>query len=159
VGRRARILDAADQTFGDLAARIPGATDLDDIAHLAPVAAERLLPANRHVGELIEEADGMAAAAGMPAGTIVPCPGLEGALCRDVDLTGLPLAGTAFPRRFVAVAVSHREVLRHAALAASDRPLAAFLLLDVILGQSGLLHPDRDELRRRAAARVLEVPR
>ncbi|HUT77676.1 MAG TPA: transglutaminase domain-containing protein, partial [Polyangia bacterium] len=138
VGRKARILDAADQTFGDLASRIPGAADLDDVAHLAPVPADRLLPAHRHVGELIEEADRLASVAGMPAGSLLPCPGLEGALCRDVDLTGLPLAGTAFPQRFVAVAVSHREVLRHAALAAANRPLAAFLLLDIVLARSGL---------------------
>lgn len=159
VGRKARILDSGDPTFGDLVSRIPGAENLDDLAHLAPVAADRLLPGHRPAGELIEEADELAAAAGMPAGTIVPCPGLEGALSRDVDLTGLPLDGTAFSRHFVAVGVSHPEVLRRAALAATDRPLAAFLLLDIVLARSGLLRPDRDEIRRRAAARALEVRR
>ncbi len=155
----ARILDAADPVFGDLGSRIPGAANLDEIARLAPVEADRLVEPHRAAGELVEEADELLVAAGMRAGTLVPCPGLQGAVCRDVDLTGLPTARTAFPRRFVAVGVSHHDVRRRAALAVTDRPLAAFLLLDLILSRSGLLWPDRDEIRRRAAAQALEVPR
>jgi hypothetical protein len=153
----ARILDAADPVFGDLASRIPGAVDLDAIAGLAPVPAGRAHLGHRPELALIEEADGLATAAGVPPGTIVPCPGLEEALTRDVDLAGLPLRDTGFPSRFVAVGVGHPEAGRLAALAGTDRVLAAFLLLDLVLARSDLLGPHRAGIRRLAAARALEV--
>jgi hypothetical protein len=156
----ARILNADDPAFGDIAARLPGAVDLDQVARLRPVDVDKLPKDLTDAGRLIEEVDRLIGLVGRPERSVVPCVGLTDTVARDVDLSGLGLGGSSgLPRRFVAVSPSRTEVLARARLGEYFPSLAAYLLLDLILARSGLFSADVKEIRRRAAKDVIEVAR
>jgi hypothetical protein len=81
-------------------------------------------------------------------------------MCRDIDLSGLPLGRrSVFPRRFVAVSPNAVEVARRRALGEFFPGLAAYLLLDLVLARSGLFRAELEEIRARASRDVIEVAR
>jgi len=156
----AQILDAADPSFGDLIARLPGVIDLDQIARLRPSGTHELPRDMQPAGQLIDEVDRLIGLAGRPERSVVPCTGLSGAICRDVDLSGLPLGrGSDLPTRFVAVCPSAAEVGARVRLGEYFPGLAAYLLLDLVLARSGLFRSDLEVIRTRAARDVIEVAR
>lgn len=153
----ARILDAADPVFGEIAPRIPGAQDLDAVAKLSPAEADALPEDHRAAGRLIEEAGRLLELGGVGPGFARCCTGIEGGWVRDVDLRGIGLRPTRdLPSRFIAVSPSHPTVTGLAARTQRAPGLGAFLLLDAILGESGMLARRGERIRRAAAAAVLE---
>jgi transglutaminase-like putative cysteine protease len=155
--RGARILDAGDPEFGEIAPRIPGAQDLDAISKLYTVSANELPPESAAAGRLIEAADGLLQLGGCPPHTACCCPGLADGWMRDVDLAGLRLrARPDRPTRFVAVSPDHPFVTAIAARAGGAPELGAFLLVDALLGESGLVARHAERLRKIAAKTVLE---
>jgi hypothetical protein len=160
VKRGARILDASDQSFGDIAERLPGIVDLDQVARLRPTEIGKLPVSFQAAGKLIDEVDRLVGLVGRAERTVVPCVGLTDAVVRDVDLSGLGLGRSgSLPERFVAVSPRRPEVQRRARLGEFFPGLAAFLLLDLVLARSGLFRADLELIRRRAARDVLEVAR
>jgi hypothetical protein len=156
----AKILDASDPSFGDIIARLPGVVDLDQLARIRPIEPGKLPRELQPAGQLIEEVDRLVGLVGRPPGSVVPCLGLTGTLCRDVDLSGLPLGrGWAFPRRFVAVSPAAVEVGDRGRLGEYFPGLAAYLLLDLVLARSGLFRSELAEIRSRASKDVIEVAR
>jgi hypothetical protein len=156
--RGARILDAADPDFGEIAPRIPGAQDVDAVSKLYAVDASELPPSSAAAGLLIEAADDLLTRGGCPPRTVCCCPGLADGWMRDVDLAGLRLqARPTRPTRFVAVSPDHPFVAAISARAGSSPELGAFLLVDALLGESGLLARRAQRVRRVAAGAVLEV--
>jgi hypothetical protein len=156
----AKILDGSDPSFGDIIARLPGAVDLDQVARLKPIEARELPRELQPAGRLIEEVDRLVGLVGRPQRSIVPCLGLTGALCRDVDLSGLPRGrGADLPARFVAVSPADQEVAARTRLGEFFPGLAAYFLLDLVLARSGLFLSEIEEIRKRAASDVIEVAR
>ena len=155
--RGARILDAADQEFGEIAPRIPGAQDLDVVSKLYTVAADELPPASAAAGRLIEETDRLLQLGGCPPDTACCCPGLADGWVRDVDLAGLRLKSRpGRPTRFVAVSPDHPFVAAIAERSLGSPDLGAFLLVDALLGESGLVARHAERVRKVAARAVLE---
>jgi len=152
-----RVLDASDPAFGEIAPRIPGAQDLDAVARLAPTDADALPADLRSAGRMIERASAILSRSGAAKDCLRCCLGLAGAWMRDVDLKGLGLAPTAdMPRRFIAVSPCHPMVQGVATRAQRQPALGAFLLVDAIIEESGMLARRADRIRRRAAMAVLE---
>jgi transglutaminase-like putative cysteine protease len=110
-----RVLDASDEAFGAIIARIQGAVDLDDLFSVFSPDHQGQPAELAEATRLIGEVDQLVGMARWPAGTVVSSPQLVGAVSRDVDLTGLrilrPERGT---KRFVVVSPSHPEVSRRA---------------------------------------------
>jgi hypothetical protein len=153
----ARVLDASDSAFGEIAPRIPGAQDLDAVAKLAPTDADALSANLRSAGRMIEAASALLSRSGVPSDFLRCCPGLVDAWMRDVDLSGLTLAPTAdLPTRFIAVSPSHPMVEGIAARAQRQPALGAFLLVDAVVEESGMLAPRADRIRRKTAKATLE---
>ncbi len=158
--RRARILASRDPAFGEIISRLHGIVDLDEVAALKLTRAEDLPDDLQQSGHLIDEVDRLIGLASMPERTVVACRGPLGNISRDVDLRGLGLGrGSRWPPWFIAVSPTDEDVRRRAALWSVDPPLAAFLLLDVILARSELLRPERESIREKAALDMLKVVR
>jgi len=156
----AQILDGSDPSFGDIIARLPGVVDLDQVARLKPVEPHKLPRDLQSAGRMIEEVDRLVGLVGRPERSVVPCLGLTGSMCRDVDLSGLPLGrGGNLPRRFVAVSPAAVEVGERNRLGEFFPGLAAYLLLDLVLARSGLFRAELSEIRARASKDVIEVAR
>jgi hypothetical protein len=156
----AQILDGSDPSFGDIIARLPGVVNLDQVARLKPMESHNLPRDLQPAGRLIEEVDRMVGLVGRPEKSVVPCLGLTGAICRDVDLSGLPRGrGADLPSRFVAVSPANSQVGARTRLGEYFPGLAAYMLLDVVLARSGLFRSELDEIRTRAAKDVIEVAR
>jgi hypothetical protein len=156
----AQILDGSDPSFGEIVARLPGVVDLDQVARLKPVDAHKLPRELQPAGRLIEEVDRLVGLVGRPERSVVPCLGLTGSVCRDVDLSGLPRGrGSELPARFVAVSPADLEVGARTRVGEYFPGLAAYLLLDLVLARSGLFRSELHEIRKRAAMDVIEVAR
>jgi len=156
----AQILDASDPSFGDIITRLPGVVDLDQVARLKPVETHKLPRDLRPAGRLIDEVDRLVGLVGRPPGSVVPCLGMTGSVCRDIDLRGLPLGrGWDLPRRFVAVSPASVEVRERSRLGEFFPGLGAYLMLDLVLARSGLFRSEVREIRSRASKDVIEVAR
>jgi hypothetical protein len=156
----AQILDASDPSFGDIISRLPGVVDLDQISRIRPTETDKLPRDEQPAGRLIDEVDRLVGLVGRPERSVVPCLGVNGAICRDVDLRGLPLGrGSGLPKRFVAVSPTAPEVVERTRLGTYFPGLAAYLLLDLVLARSGLFRFELEEVRARAAKDVIEVAR
>jgi hypothetical protein len=157
VKRNARVLDASDLVWGQLIRRLPGIMDLDETARLDPMTPEQLGGDLEVVGRLIERMNLLLERAGFQRGLILPSPGLDGAIARDVDLTSL-IKGKRlkWPLRFVAVNPRSKELEQRSFLMEKNEDLAAFLMLVSLVENSDLLASARERILRIAAMAAIE---
>ena len=153
----ATVLDASHARFGPLITRLPGIIDLDEIATLQPIAHENIPPGRKHVAPLVKAVNHVLRQAGLPDQTVMLAAGSEGTPIRDVDLTRLGLPRVSrWPTRFISVKMDWPTLLDCADLHNREPRLATFLVVDILLGKSVLLHPYQERIRELAGRFAVE---
>jgi hypothetical protein len=153
----APVLDGTDKAFGGVIGTLGRTVNIDTFDRLRPAQSEqngsvamRIEAALEPVNELLERFGGHL--------RCCVCPALREAAVCDVDLSDIRLpAGAPWPRRYVAVNPSSREVLARVRLLLKSPSWGAFVWIDWLLDHSELLAPHASRLRERAALEALET--
>ncbi len=158
-GRRV-VLDAADPEFEQVAPRIPGAQDLDELVRLFPQSKKReAAGAHAPVYDLVSAANTRLERLGFPPGTLAVCSCSREDCITDVDLARAGIEVPGLPRRYVAVCAGHEKVQKIAELARTNFSIATFALLDLTVERSALLSRYAEKIRRELALELIRGDR
>jgi hypothetical protein len=151
------ILDAGDEAFRKVIARLPGMSDLDEIARLSPIPPDAVPADLAPVGRLVRRMNRVLGGCGLRGLTFCLTLGQTEPdfTARDVDLTGLGLSAP----KYIVVPARSALLQRCAEEVPSAPGLAVFTALNGLMVASAMLRQHRAMLLAEAARDIFEEAR